>query len=314
MGQLTTAWASLPAAAQDALVLVALLVPPAAVGAIVTRGFRTGAITRALLWRFRGTNLVFVALIGLSVGLGIALVAQERALRQGTARAAQKFDLIVAAPGDRIRMLLAAVYLQPSDAPLLGGDVLAELQADPRIDLLAPIAFGDSFEGAPVVGTIAAFAAHLAGPLAVGRMFATHDEAVAGALAPVALGATFTPLHGHGDFAEDVHGGVPVAVVGRMAPTGSPWDHAILVPVESVWETHGLASGHAPRERRPARAAVRPGPLPRLACLPRACRRARGPLRPARRLRHRPHDGVLPRRRAGASSTPCWATSARRCR
>ncbi|MFN3527403.1 MAG: ABC transporter permease, partial [Paracoccus sp. (in: a-proteobacteria)] len=31
----------------------------------------------------------------------------------------------------------------------------------------------------------------------------------------------------------------------RMAPTGSPWDRAILVPVEGVWEVHGLANGHA---------------------------------------------------------------------
>ncbi|RVT82864.1 FtsX-like permease family protein [Rhodobacteraceae bacterium CCMM004] len=31
-----------------------------------------------------------------------------------------------------------------------------------------------------------------------------------------------------------------------MAPTGSPWDRAVLVPVESVWGVHGLADGHAP--------------------------------------------------------------------
>lgn len=240
------AWAALPAAAQDAVALLALLLPAAATGWAVNHGYRAGAMTRALLWRFRVTNLLFVVLIGLSVGLGIALLAQERALREGTARAAEPFDVIVAAPGDRIRMLLAAVYLRPADAPLLGGDVLARLQADPRIDLVAPIAFGDSFEGAPVVGTTAGFAEHLAGPLAAGRMFATPDEAVAGALAPVDFGTEFIPLHGHGDFTEDVHGGPGIVVVGRMAPTGSPWDRAILVPVENVWRVHGLADGHAP--------------------------------------------------------------------
>lgn len=240
------AWADLPAWAQDALTLAALLVPTASVGWAVNRGYRTGAMTRALLWRFRATNLLFVVLIALSVGLGIALIAQERALRQGTARAAAKFDVIVAAPGDRIRLLLAAVYLQPSDAPLLGGDALVDLQSDPQIDLLAPIAFGDSFDGAPVVGTTADFITHLSGALASGRMFAASDEAVAGALAPVGDGGAFTPVHGHGEAAEDVHGGPEIAVVGRMAPTGSPWDRAILVPVENVWQVHGLASGHAP--------------------------------------------------------------------
>ena len=44
MGRLTAAWASLPAAAQDALILLSMLLPAAAVGWAVTRGFRTGAI------------------------------------------------------------------------------------------------------------------------------------------------------------------------------------------------------------------------------------------------------------------------------
>jgi putative ABC transport system permease protein len=240
------AWADLPAWVQDALTLTALLLPAAAVGWAVNRGYRTGAMTRALLWRFRATNLLFVVLIALSVGLGIAVIAQERALRQGTARAAAKFDVIVAVPGDRIRMLLAAVYLQPSDAPLLRGALLAELQADPQIDLLAPIAFGDSFQDAPIVGTTADFVTHLSGALASGRMFAASDEAVAGDLAPVEDGTPFTPLHGHGDAAEDLHGDNEITVVGRMNPTGSPWDRAILVPIENIWKVHGLAFGHAP--------------------------------------------------------------------
>ena len=33
-----------------------------------------------------------------------------------------------------------------------------------------------------------------------------------------------------------------------MAPTGTPWDRSILIPVETVWETHGLANGHAPSD------------------------------------------------------------------
>ena len=40
-------------------------------------------------------------------------------------------------------------------------------------------------------------------------------------------------------------------VVGRLPPTGSPWDRAILMPIEHVWQVHGLADGHggAPAER-----------------------------------------------------------------
>ena len=30
-----------------------------------------------------------------------------------------------------------------------------------------------------------------------------------------------------------------------MKPTGTPWDNAIIIPIESVWRTHQLPTGHA---------------------------------------------------------------------
>lgn len=239
-------WDGLPAQGQDLVLLGALLLPAVLIGFAVLRGFRVWVMVGALLSRFAVTNLVFVLLMALSVGLGIALLAQERALRSGTARAAEKFDVVVTAPGDQIQMLLATVYLQPSDAPLLRGEVLARLQADDQIDLLAPIAFGDSHEGMPVVGTTGDFVMHLAGELAEGRIFAALDEGVAGALAPFGPGDSLTPMHGHGDFVEDAHEGTRIRITGRMAPTGTPWDRAVLVPVEAVFDTHGLSRGHHP--------------------------------------------------------------------
>ncbi len=247
MDSLRDLWANLPAGVQDVAVTALLLLPGLAVGAVVLRGHAPGRLVRAMLRRFGVANAVFVALIAVSVAIGVGLTAQERGLRQGSARAAAAFDMILAAPGSEITVLLAAVYLQPSDVPLLTGAQYAEVAADPDVALAAPIAFGDSFEGAPVVGTTADFVTHLAGDLAAGRMFATAAEAVAGAFAPVVPGDTFTPAHGHGPIAEaDAHAGATYTVTGRMAPTGSPWDRAILVPIEGVWEVHGLANGHAP--------------------------------------------------------------------
>lgn len=240
-------WAALSVTVQDTIVLLLLLAPAVLIGIAVTWGYRPWALIRAMMWRYRWTNVLFIALIAVSVGIGVGLIAQERGLRKGTARAAEKFDLIVSAPGSEVQMLLAAVYLQPVDVPLVDGETYAEVAGHEHVSLAAPLAFGDSYNGAPVVGTTAPFISHLAGALAEGRVFTARDEAVAGAHVPLAIGSTFVPAHGAGDAAEEgAHEGHDYTVMGRMPPTGSPWDKAILVPVESVWAVHGLASGHAP--------------------------------------------------------------------
>jgi len=303
-------------------------------------------IVLATLRGHRLTCGLFVLLVALAVALGVAVTAQERALRKGSARAADAFDLIVAAPGSQTDVLLAAVYLRPTAMELVPGDALARLYAEPRATLVAPLAFGDSVRGNVIVGTTAAFVDHLSGGLAEGRSFAAATEAVVGALAPIALGEQLKPIHGmheaesdedhadaghehegehdahgaedghredgHGvgeaheaaagagsppvappaagdaaaeghahedgdhdgeaagvpadhhdgeaeDHDHDAHGaevaeghqhGLAFTVVGRMKPTGTPWDRAVVVPVEYVWAVHGLASGHAAGETR----------------------------------------------------------------
>ena len=164
-------WASLAPATQDLLLLLLLIAPGLIAGALVLRGLRPLPLVGAMLRRFFWVNVLFVALITVSVGLGVGLLAQERGLRQGSARAAEKFDLIIAAPGSEMTAMLAAVYLQPADIALITGQQYAEIAGAEGVAFAAPIAFGDSHEGAPVVGTTADFVTHLAGPLAEGAVF-----------------------------------------------------------------------------------------------------------------------------------------------
>ena len=255
-------WLSLPAWAQDWAILAGLLLPSLLVGAALLRGFAPGPLLVGLLRRHVGINAVFVLLIAASVGLGTAVLSQERALREGTARAADPFPLVVAAPGSEVTAMLAAVYLQPADMPLIDGPTYGAIASAEGVAVAAPIAFGDSYEGAPVVGTTAAFVEHLTGALAAGRMFEARDEAVAGASAPVALGGAFSPAHGVVEAEEGAHGDFTYEVVGVMPPTGSPWDRALLVPVESVWEVHGLADGHGLSDAEPVGPPFDPGFFP----------------------------------------------------
>ncbi len=247
LSQLSDIWAGLEATTQDIVLFVALLLPALTVGILVTRRYRPLPLIAAMIWRFRWTNALFIALIAVSVGIGVGLIAQERGLRQGSAHAAAKFDLVVSAPGSEVDMLLAAVFLQPTDVPLLDGETYARIAGHDNVALAAPIAFGDSYRDSSVIGTTAGFVEHLSGAPVEGRIFAKHGEAIIGDSVDMKIGDSFVPAHGHGAAAEsDAHAGHHYTVVGRMARSGSPWDRAILVPIESVWEVHGLANGHAP--------------------------------------------------------------------
>ncbi|HCJ61145.1 MAG TPA: hypothetical protein DHV49_00350, partial [Alphaproteobacteria bacterium] len=92
-------WHDLSLWMQDMTILLAWLSLPGMVMVFLLRGFEVGGFVLSVFWGFRWTNLVFMLLIAVAVGLGVGLTAQERGLRQGTAKAAEKFTLVVAAPG-----------------------------------------------------------------------------------------------------------------------------------------------------------------------------------------------------------------------
>jgi putative ABC transport system permease protein len=226
-------------------------------------------VIRAALTRYRFSALAFVLLVAAGVSLTVAIVSQERALRSGSARAADRFDMIVAPRGSRTDALLTGVFLRPGSSQLLNPALTAALLNDSRANFVSPLAFGDSYRGAPVVGVIGALVEHLSGGLAEGRLFATRNEAVVGAASSLKVGDTFRPAHGvhhggeeyGGDDNLDAHE-VTLTVVGRMKPTGSPWDRAVTVPVELIWSLHNLPAGHAPQSARlgpPFDAAQTPG-------------------------------------------------------
>lgn len=121
--------------------------------------------------QYRFSALAFILLIAAGTSLSVAIISQERALRTGSARAADRFDLVVAAPGSRTDALLTSVFLQPGSARLLSPEVTARLLNDPNASFVSPLAFGDSIRGAPVVGVTAPLVEHLSNGLAEGRVF-----------------------------------------------------------------------------------------------------------------------------------------------
>lgn len=205
-------------------------------------------VARAALRRRPWTSAALAVLVALAVGLGVAVGMVERGVRQGSIGAVAGFDLIVGAPGSPTQLVLSSVFLRPEAVPLMPGETLARLMAEPGIRWASPIGFGDSWRGHPIVGVTAAFVTRGGRrALAEGRPFGAPFEAVVGAAVPLAMAAEFEPGHGHSSADEAPHGHehADYTVVGRLPPEGNAWDRAILVPIESVWELHGLGEGHA---------------------------------------------------------------------
>ncbi|MFJ6321584.1 MULTISPECIES: ABC transporter permease [unclassified Rhizobium] len=192
------------------------------------------------LRRFWSGALAVVVLIALSIALSVTVTLQERAVRLGSARAAEKFDLLVGAAGSETQLALSAVFLQPAPLPLMEGAILARLAGDPRVELAAPVGFGDSAYGFPIVGTTTSLISSLSPSLAQGLLFARLGEAVVGSDVTSSVGAEIKPMHGTAETGGETHTAIAYRVTGRMAPTGTAWDRAILVPIRAVWQLHGM--------------------------------------------------------------------------
>ncbi len=104
------------------------------------------------------------------------------------------------------------------------------------------MAVGDRVENSPVVGTteeLATFGGSLA--LQDGRMFSEKNEAVVGSASGFRVGDQFLATHGRVYGIGHDHQEVgKIHVVGRLVSTGTPWDKAVLIPIEYVWEAHGF--------------------------------------------------------------------------
>ena len=195
------------------------------------------------------TSALFLLLIAIAMALGVAIIAQERSMREGSARASDPFDLIIAAPGSRTEILFNVVYLRPSAVELIQAETLSKILSDPAAEFAAPIAFGDNAEGFPIIGTTRDMVRHLTAGAIEGAMWQHEDDAIIGANLPFEIGETIHSAHGQGRIGaeasqpddhddEDSHGGLHVT--GRMAPTGTAWDSAVLVPIQYSWSTHAL--------------------------------------------------------------------------
>lgn len=186
----------------------------------------------------RGVLIGLSLLLTLAVALAVAASETRSMLRTASAAAAERFDLLVGAKASPTALLFGTVYLRDEALPIVPAETLRLFQNQKDVRWAAPVAFGDRAGEAPLVGTtrtLVTFGDTL--PLSEGRVFSSRFEAVAGASSGFKVGDEVRPVHGRVEGAGHEHD-THFEVVGVAPPTGTPWDRAVLIPIEAVWAVH----------------------------------------------------------------------------
>ena len=204
-------------------------------------------LLKSELRRSAGILAGMALIIALALSIAVAAGICERMVKASAAQSADDFDLLIGARGSSSALLLGTVFLRDEMLPIVPASAWANIReaqtAKSSIRWAAPVAFGDRTpSGRTIVGTTRSFLDRgKSREPAAGRFFTKPTEAVAGAYSGYVIGDKFSPMHGRVHGAGHAHEGMAYEVVGILPPTGTPWDRAVMVPIESVWAAHADA-------------------------------------------------------------------------
>ena len=214
------------------------------------------------------STIVTAVSVALATGLTMAVFAIRDQAYVAFTGGRTGFDAVLGARGSQLQLVLNAVFHLETSPGNVPWSLYEAIKADPGVALAIPYAVGDSYEGYRIVGTTPERFSAVESPtgrglvMEAGRVFTQEaDEAVIGSVVARRLGLhvgdEFAPAHGlvaEASAPHDDH----YRVVGIMAPTNSPSDRVIWIPIDGVFRM----SGHVLRGTgRPYRA-VEGAPIP----------------------------------------------------
>jgi putative ABC transport system permease protein len=193
-----------------------------------------------------------VGLILTSIALSVALLLGVERLRvearDSFANTISGTDLIVGARSGAINLLLYSVFRIGDATNNISWQSYQQFAAHPLVDWTIPLSLGDSHRGYRVLGTNADYFRHYRYgqrktlQLQQGRPFEQVHQAVLGhevaRQLQYRLGQQIVVAHGAGKTSFTLHDEQPFEVVGILAPTGTPVDRTVHVPLEGIEAIH----------------------------------------------------------------------------
>ncbi len=196
----------------------------------------------------RGFSLVLIVVtLACAVALYVGVQNVQRLTRASFENSISGVDLVVAARGSDVQILLNTVFGLGASGNLVSDETVAAVADMPEVAWVVPLALGDSHRGFRVLGTSPEFFERVIPLPSSGTLFAAGGafeqvlEAVVGADVAEALGympgAKIVLQHGLGDYGA-AHDDLPFRVHGVLARTGTPFDRTVLVSIEAIEAIH----------------------------------------------------------------------------
>ena len=192
-----------------------------------------------------------LACLSMALSACVAMLAVNISgqVRDGIISTAGYYDVIIGPSGSATQLAMNTMFFTDEPLGTISYDVYESLTSDPRVSEAVPFTMGDSFNGAPIVGTTPAL---LEGKeLCAGEMFSATFEAVVGAEVARAygleVGDEIISSHGlveHGT----LHEATPFTVTGILETTHTSYDNAVFTGIESVWAVHDHTHDEAAEE------------------------------------------------------------------
>jgi putative ABC transport system permease protein len=200
------------------------------------------------LWNRKGTALLTIFSIAVSVSLLLGVQKMRVAARDSFANTVSGVHLIVGARSGPLNLLLYSVFRVGDATANVSWDSYQKIARHPDVAWTIPISLGDSHRGFRVMGSTTDYFAHYqyggdrALQFAAGKPFADLFDVVLGsdvaAQLGYRLGSEIIVAHGLGRVSFSEHKDKPFRVAGILERTGTPVDRTVHVSLEAISAIH----------------------------------------------------------------------------
>ena len=211
------------------------------------------------LWNRRGTALLTIFSISVSVTLLLGVENIRQGVRTSFSSAVSGTDFIVGARGGSLQLLLYSIFRIGNAPNNLSWESYNEFINNKRVKWTIPISLGDSHRGFRVLGTNQDYFKYFRYgskkklEFYEGKSFSKVFDVVIGSEVAIKLNYRLNEkiiiAHGTGKESFLKHDDRPFKVVGILKPTGTPVDQSLHVSLEGITAMHiDWESGAPPME------------------------------------------------------------------